>query len=566
MSKRPRITILYNGKIVTVDEAFSMAEAVAIGEGKFLRVGRSDEVRAYADRDTEEIDLNGKMVVPGFIDTHPHMVHAAIGMATSIPLFGKYSIEDIRRCIAEEAQKKSPGEWIVTSPIGDPPYYFNVPGILKEKRCPTRWDLDEISPENPVLISAAHSRVPNTAILNSFALKLMGVTKDTPVDQQGVEIVKDPQTNEPTGELHGMQLIYNTSPFFGKLMSLLPRPGLEGLLNGLRAAIGMRHAAGITTVYEGHYVDAEHLRLCKELWSRGELTMRICFAYELDVRKSIEEIEAYMKDMAHATGSGFGDDRLRICGITVSPDGPIWHGLALMREPYLGPYGKLTTGVQMVPTDKFKQIARIAARNNMRLNSCFGGVKAADVTLEAFEEINSEIPIRDKRWVIQHIQFPTQEHIDKCRELGLSVTTCTNFEWGKGAEIYVGRLGKDFASKAMPLRRWLDTGVPIAQSTDFGPYMPMFTLWQSLKRIHGLTGQSFAGTDQKITREEAIKIYTINGARVFFWEDRLGSIEEGKLADLVVLDNDILTCPLDEIKETRVLLTMVGGEIVHKAR
>jgi predicted amidohydrolase YtcJ len=219
----------------------------------------------------------------------------------------------------------------------------------------------------------------------------------------------------------------------------------------------------------------------------------------------------------------------------------------------------------MVPTDKFKQIALLAARNNMRLNSCFGGDKAADITLEVFDEVNREIPLRDRRWVIQHIQFPTQQHIDKCRDLGLSVTTCTNFEWGKGSEIYVERLGKDYASRAMPLRRWLDAGVPVAQSTDFGPFAPMFTLWQSLKRIHGLSGQSFAGPDQKISREEAIKMYTINGARVLFWEDKLGSIEEGKLADLAVLDHDILTCPLDEIRDTRVLMTMVGGEIVHGA-
>ncbi len=128
----------------------------------------------------------------------------------------------------------------------------------------------------------------------------------------------------------------------------------------------------------------------------------------------------------------------------------------------------------------------------------------------------------------------------------------------------MARLGKEMAARAIPLRRWIDAGVSIAQSTDFGPYMPMFTLWQSLKRIHGLTGESYAGPDQEITREEALRIYTINGARVLFWEDELGSIERGKLADLVVLDNDILTCPVDDIKDTEVLMTMVGGEVVYE--
>jgi len=566
MNKRPLITVLYNGKIVTVDKGFSMAEAVAISEGKFLRVGRSDEVRALADSDAEEIDLKGKMVVPGFIDTHPHMLHAGIGRGNVVPLAGLYSIDAIKRRIAEFVKRTSPGEWIVTMAVGDPPDYFNVPESLEEKRWPTRWDLDEVSPDNPVYINAPIMRAPNTAILNSYGLKLMGITKDTPSDQQGAEIVKDPETGEPSGHLHGMHLIYNQSPLFYKLMGMLPRPSLEDMVKGLHSTIKERSAVGITTVYEGHYVNPEFLLPLKELWSRQELAMRVYFAYEVDVRKPIDEIEKWMKDLAHATGSGFGDDWLKIGGITVSVDGPLWLGLGLMNRAYLDPHGKQTTGVQFVPTDRFKQIALLAAKHDLRLNSCFGGDKAADISLEVFGETNEQVPIKDKRWVIQHIQFPSEDNIKKCKELNLSVTTNSGFEFSKGTEVYLERLGKDMATKAIPLRKWLDAGVPISQSTDGAHYQPMFAVWQSLKRIHGLSGESYAGPDQKITREEAIKIYTINGARVLFWEDRLGSIEEGKLADLVVLDNDILTCPLDQIRDTRILMTMVGGEIVHEAR
>jgi predicted amidohydrolase YtcJ len=393
----------------------------------------------------------------------------------------------------------------------------------------------------------------------------MGVTKDTPSDQQGAEIVKDPETGDPNGQLHGMHLIYNQSPLFYKLMGMLPRPSAEAMVKGLHSTIKERNAVGITTVYEGHYVNPEFLLPLKELWSRKELTMRVYFAYEVDVRKPIDEIEKWMKELTHATGSGFGDNRLKIGGITVSVDGPLWLGLGLVNRPYLDPHGKQTTGVQFVPTDKFKQIALLAAKLDLRLNSCFGGDKAADISLEVFAETNEQVPIKDKRWVIQHIQFPSEDNIKKCKEMNLSVTTNSGFEFSKGTEVYVERLGKDMAAKAIPLRKWLDARVPVSQSTDGAHYQPMFAVWQSLKRIHGLSGESYAGPDQKITREEAIKIYTINGARVLFWEDRLGSIKEGKLADLVVLDNDILTCPLDEIKETRVLMTMVGGEIVHKA-
>jgi predicted amidohydrolase YtcJ len=272
-----------------------------------------------------------------------------------------------------------------------------------------------------------------------------------------------------------------------------------------------------------------------------------------------------MKNLAHATGRGFGDDQLKISGVTVSIDGPSQLGVSVMNKPYLDPYGNETTGVQQIETDKLKEICLLAAKYNIRMNVEVGGDKATDIALEAYEEVNKEINIKDRSWVLQHIQHPSMDHIEKCRELGVAVTTASNFEYSKGEETYVKRLGGDYCERAIPLRRWLDARVLVSQSTDGAHYQPMFTIWNSLKRIDGRTGKSLMTPDKEITREEAIRLYTINGAKVLFWEDKLGSIEEGKLADLVVLENDILTCPLDEIKETSVLMTMVGGKIVHKA-
>jgi predicted amidohydrolase YtcJ len=236
-----------------------------------------------------------------------------------------------------------------------------------------------------------------------------------------------------------------------------------------------------------------------------------------------------------------------------------------MKKPYLDPYGKQAEGVLLIPQEKLKQIALLAARNDLRLNGCVAGDQAIDITLEAFEEANKEVPIKAKRWVIQHISFPSHENIRKCKELGVAITTCSNFEWGEGEAFYVNRLGDwEYCNRIAPFRDWLDAGVLTAQSTDFGPYQPMFTLWQSLKRIDGNTGKSLMTPHKKITREEAIRLYTVNGAKVLFWEDKLGSIEAGKLADLVVLDKDILSCPLDEIKDTEILLTMIQGEVVYE--
>jgi predicted amidohydrolase YtcJ len=561
-------TILHNGKIVTVDDDFSMADAVAIRNGKFLKVGRNDEIRELAGPNTREIDLDNRMVVPGFIDTHPHVLHEGELLPTAFSLSGLSSIEEIKKLIAEKVKTTPPGEWIVTMPMGEPPYYHNhsVPTILlKEKRYPTRWDLDEVSPDNPVYISAPMSKSPSTAVLNSNGLKRMNVTKDTPAEQDGVEIVKDADTGEPNGQLHGMQMLSQSSPFYWKLASMLPQPTFEIMIEGVKQIIKERSEAGITAVYECHLTTTKELLLAKRLWENGELPMRIYFAYEVDAKKSLEEIESWMQDLAHATGSGFGDDRLKIGGITVSIDGMAQFGAALMNKPYKTWDGRMTKGEMSIPLEKLKQIALLAARNDLRFNFCVSGDRSADIALEVFEETNKVIPIKDKRWLLQHIMLPTLKNIRKCAKLGAVVTTSSTIEWGRGKKEYVGRFGDwGYVDIVAPFRDWLDAGVVVAQSTDFGPFEPMFTIWQSLKRIDGRTGESLMTPHKKISREEAIRIYTINGAKCLFWEDKLGSIEPGKLADLVVLEKDILTCPVDEIKDTRVLLTMVQGDVVYE--
>jgi predicted amidohydrolase YtcJ len=557
-------TILYNGKVITLDAEFSIAEAVAIGGKKFLKVGTNREVRDLANQETEVIDLKGRIIVPGFVDTHPHVIVSGIRRQMFLPLKGLQSIEEIKKRIAEHVKTTPLGEWVVTAPVGDPPDYFHLPGTLREKRWPTRWDLDDVSPNNPVYISSPTTWAPHPAVLNSYALNLLGITKNTPLEEQGTIIVKDSETREPNGQLHGMHL-WNYGPLYRKLMSMLPSPTFEEKTKGLEYAIKDFITAGVTAGYEGHIVTSEHLRLCKELWSKNALKMRIYFAYEIDVDKPLQEIRNWMKELTYATGSGFGDDHLMIGGVTVSMDGPSQLGVSVMRKPYLDPFGNTTRGVQQVSSKKLEEIAFFAANNNLRMNIQVGGDKATDIALEAYEAVNKQIPIKGRRWVLQHIQHPSQENIAKCKEMGIAVTTVSNFEYSKGEEVYRNRLRGDYCERAVPLRDWIDADVLVAQSTDGAHYHPMFTLWQSLKRVDGRTGKTLMTPNKKITREEALRLYTINGAQVLFWEDKIGSIEPGKLADIVVLNKDILTCELDEIRNTRTLLTMVGGEIVYQA-
>ncbi len=555
--------IFFNGKIVTVDRKFSIEEALAIKDDRFIAVGRSSEILPLAGPNTVKYDLEGKTVVPGFIDTHPHLAHA--GPRSKIPtLKGLMSIEEIKGVVKALAQRMPPGQWIITAPIGDPPYFFGIPETLKEKRYPNRWDLDEVSPDHPVYISAPICRVPNVAILNSKALELIGVTKDSPSEHNNVRIEKDPVTGEPRGIIYGMSPIYNLSPFFHRFMSLLPPMPYAMKIEGMKNLIDLYISSGITSVYEAHYASLEELRMYMDLWLKKELRLRVYFVYEVDTTKSIEQIEAFLKGLIHASGSGFGDYHLKIGGICVSLDGPIWHGLAYMRKPYKDPYGNMTEGLLLCPIEKLRRIAFFAAENDLRMHTCFGGDRAFDIALQVYEEVNQKIPIREKRWVVEHCILAHQDQIEKCKKLGLTVTTCTNFLWGKGIEVFQERMGEETPYRVFPIRKWIDAGVPVAQSTDYGPYMPMFTLWQSIARVAGLTGKSFLTPEQKITREEALKIYTYNGAHAMFCEDKIGSIEVGKLADMVVLGDDILTCKEEDIPLTPIEMTLIGGRVEYQ--
>lgn len=560
-TKDPNI-LLHNGKMVTVDKEFSIAEALLISGNRILAVGDVTELRSFAAANTEEIDLKGKMVLPGIIDSHPHAILHGIRREITVRISGLGSIRRIKEKIAEAARRLSPGEWIVTQPVGDAPDYFHLPEALEEGRWPTRYDLDEAAPMNPVYIEASLVWAPHPAILNSHALRLLGIDKNTPSEEKGAIIVKDPKTGEPNGQLHRMHP-WNYGSIYPKIMQTLPKPTRDQMLKGVKSAIDEFNASGVTAGYEGHMTSQEHFSLCRELWERKELTMRMLFAYQIDIRKPLKEIDEWMGMLAHATGNGFGDSYLKVCGVTASNDGPSQLGISLMNKPYLDPYGDTTTGFQRVPSEKLEEIALLAARHHLRMNVSIGGDRAAEMALDAYENVNKKIPIDTRKWVLQHIQHPSQATIDRCRKLGVVVTTCSNFEYSKGQETYVNRLGGDYCDRAIPFRSWLDSGVTVAQSTDGAHLDPMFTIWNSLKRIDGRTGDCLMTPHKKISREEAVRLYTIHSAKVLLWEDQIGSLEAGKLADLIILDNDILGCPIDEIKETRNVMTMVGGKIVY---
>jgi predicted amidohydrolase YtcJ len=537
--------ILYNGNIVCVDKDFGVAKAVAIKNGRFTGVGEDKDILNLASPQTSMIDLQGRTVLPGLIDTHNHMTQAGLGMI-QLSLEGSTCIADIVKLVDENVRDTAPGEWVTTALIGEPA----INHLLKEGRYPTCRDLDPVSPDNPVCIVSFH-----VLIVNSCALRLADIDRNTP-DPDGGRIDMDPETGEPTG-------IFYEEPAMALIRRHLPQITYQDKLNGLREACRQYNAVGLTGICE-HGLDFEELKAYQELWRNGELSVRSYLHIMIDPDQTIAEIENMIKTLGFIASPGFGDSSLKIGGLKLIFDGGVGIGTALMREPFMTDSGKVSNGVQVISTEKFQEIVRLVSRYNLRLAQHDSGGKAIDMVLDVYDQIHNEQRIDDKRFVMVHCQFPTRENFDKIRKLGVVVVTQTTFLYSMGLR-YLKYLGKDLADTAIPLRDWMDTGLPVSLSSDapVTPFNPFLGIWHAVTRKEKTTSRVI-GPEQRITRKEAIRCYTINSAYASFDEHLKGSIEPGKLADLVILDRDILTCPVDEIKETKVLMTIIGGEVVFE--
>jgi len=542
-------TILYNGKVATVDKDFSIAEAVAIANGRFARVGTNEEICALARADTEQIDLKGKMVVPGLIDSHNHANE--VGIDALRPNFENCTtLADVVKVIERVVKDTERGKWIISSSSGKVAPE-NMASALKEGRFPTRWDLDPVSAENPVALFS-----PHILIVNSYVLRLFNVTKDTP-SPPGGEIVKDLDTGEPTGVFKERAAMMMSGYF--------PSTEYHEYKAELKEICGLYNAVGLTSVVQ-HGADHSTIRALRELSSDGQLTVRIyTHVWYMEPEKSADEIDADFQRLAYATGRGFGDDTLKVGGIKLVMDGGAGIGTCLQRFKYQSAEGIESHGIQLIPVERFSELSLLAAKNNLRMAVHDTGGRAIDIVLDTWEEVNKEFPIADKRWVNVHCQFPSKKNMKQVKKLGSLIPTQTIFLHTMGSG-YVKYYGREVADNAIPVKDWLRNGIRIGLGSDapINPYDPILGIWHACTRI--ANSGEVIGPNQRITPAEALRCYTINNAYFSFEEDIKGSIEPGKLADLVVLSNDILTCPIDEIRDSRVLMTMVGGKVVYEEK
>ena len=528
--------ILVNGKIITVDPDFSIAEAVAIRDGKFLAVGSSQQMRSLAGAKTEVVDLGGKSVVPGFNDGHGHVT--LTWGRTVKPLESQLReatrIEDVIRILREAAEELPPGQLLFADRGVVSPSQF------EENRWPNRWDLDRVAENRPILLAVGIAGT--NVISNSRLMAQLGIDRRTPQPySQGLqgEIVKD-ERGEPTGVFLG----WAGQGLIRQSIQLYPTDVQAE--NIKRAALEMVRY-GITTVGDpnttvaGTQDNIPFIRAYEQLESRGELLVRVnCIPRIPLLTVPVQECIRYIDELPYAPG--FHTDRL------------------LLRQVKL--VVNSSTSDFELPHDDVKAVVKAVHRSGWQLFIHVGGGEAFDVALQAIDEAYQEFPEGPTRHIITHARNPTEQNLEILARWGVVVDPQPGslYNMADNAEADFQEPGRP-AFGPLPLRTYLDRGIPLMISSDQQPVGPLFHIFEAVNRVRR-SGKPIL-PEEAITVEEALRAATWTPAYSTFQEDLKGSIEPGKLADLVVLGRDLLTVPPDEIKDIPVLQTMVGGEFVY---
>lgn len=527
------------GDIVTMDPARPRAGAMAVQAGRIVAVGPADQVRAVLGAaPARTLRYERGTVVPGLIDTHNHMHWTGI-QTRLVDLAPARSIADVQDAIRDYARRRPDLPWI-TSGSG-----WHVAN-LAEGRYPTRQELDAACADRPVYLP----RVGHAAVANSRALALAGISRDTP-DPPGGRIERSAD-----GEPSGLLL---EPPAFEPVARLVPALSADEQADALAAIQRAYHAAGLTGIMDPG-VTPEIMRVYQSLWARDALTVRSVLMPLADASRPLAETLDRIEHAGLVTG--FGDARLKLGGVKLFLDGGASLGTALMREPY--PDERCNCGIQVTPTESFRQIAWLCARRGWSLGVHVVGGKAIDIALEVFAEIDREIPLRPLRFTLIHAYlWPDARNIREAARMGIAVATQCSMQYTFGP-LLVRRFGAVMMSTATPVRSWLDAGVTVGGGSDspVTPYQPLLGLWQARTR-------HIAGTDEPIGRlqavsgDEALAMYTRDAACLSFSEHERGVLREGLLADWTVLSVDPVGCDPEALRDAEVLATAVGGAVVH---
>jgi len=537
----PADLVLRGGKVATVDENFSIHEAVAVRGDKIIFVGSNKEVEKYILPSTDIIDCSGKLVLPGLTDAHAH-IHSLGDELTTLNVTGTTSYQEIIDRVAARVQTSEPGEWIVGGRWDQNDW--------EDRSFPVHIPLSEVSPDNPVYLNRIDG---NAAFANQRALEIAGITKDTH-DPVGGFIIRD-ENGEPTGVLvnRAMNLVSDH----------IPADSDEQFKQKFLRAVRSCLSVGLTGVHEAG-IGSKHINLYKNLIDRSQLNMRIyaMLGEEKDLPLDLDLVDYFKKNRIEE----YGHHLLSVRSIKLFFDGALGSRGAAFFKPYEDDPNN--SGLLRITSEYIYEISKAALEADMGVNTHCIGIRGNRLCLGAYEKALQEKPKPNHRFRIEHAQIIESQDVEKFASLGIlpsmQPTHCTS-------DMYFveDRIGQERAKGAYAWRWFLDAGLVIPCGSDFPVESnnPLLGIYAAITR-QDPSGWPEGGwhPEQRMTIDEAIKGFTIWAAYGAFQEDVLGSIEVGKYGDFTVLDKDILEIDPKEILNTKVMYTIVGGQIRYRAK
>ncbi len=527
---QPADAVLVNGKIHTLDAKSTIVEALAIRGERIVALGRFQQVKPLIARKTAVIDLRGRTVIPGLIDSHMHAIRAALSFATEVNWIGAKSIGEALARLHEAARRAKPGGWLIVAGGWTPEQFA-------EKRRPTQAELTGAAPDHPIYVQLFYS----WAMINSLGFDALGIHEDKDVPPAG-KLDRD-ESGAPTGGITG------NSATITALFARLPKPSFDEQVEGTKQFFLELNRLGLTGVIDpgGFGMPPVNYRALQRVWQSGELTLRV--AYSIFGQGRGRELEDF-QNLTQLLPMGFGDKWLRFNGIG---ENLAW-GVYNVDNP------------SEAAREQFYQICKWAAQQGMALNIHWHHDASVGVVLDTFERVNREVPIWKLRWAIAHLNDASGATLERMKALGVgwAMQDAGYFE----GEQWLKEQGVDGARRMPPINTALNIGVHVGAGTDAHRVMS-YNPWVALQwMLDGRTvgGLGLRGPEETPTREAALRMYTQGSAWFAFAEQERGSLEVGKLADLAVLSKDYFSVPVEEIGGIEAVKTLVGGRLVYTSR
>jgi predicted amidohydrolase YtcJ len=539
--------ILYNGNVHTVDNTDSIVQAVAIWDNVIVALGDDESVLSLAGPSTHTFDLQGRSLIPGIIDSHNHPWEAG-KFFEGLVTFGIMSIDELKGAIRDRIGSLEPGQWLQGGGF--------IETQFRENRMPNRWDLDEAAPDNPVVLE----RIFSACVANSRALQLAGITSET-ADPEGGEIDRDSSTGEPTGILHRS----------AKLLVRKAMPGpfgassfgeADGTEDSIRTALREYLKYGITGIVEPGVSPA----ICKayqRLYEKGELALRVNLMpnwHGFALQQEREHMDRLIEEMGFYTG--FGNEWLRLGALKMAIDGGLTSRTALKSWPYVDEELPRTDVPLRLDLAKLDEWVGKAHDSGWSVGIHVVGDIAQDKAVESIYKAYQRNPVKLRHQII-HGYYPTPSALEQMAEAGIIAALQGAFIYGE-ADGYPGLLSEEKQRQFLPVKSYMRSGVTVALSTDMpsAHHNPFWGMYSTVTR-KGMQGHQL-GREECVSSLEALRMMTLNGAYLTGEERIKGSIEPGKLADMVVLDRDLLATTPEDLRHIQVDLTIIDGKVVYE--